>query len=82
MPSLQVRELPENIYNLLQEKAKKSHRSLAGEAIVTLARGLRTSVSPKNRRTQLLKIIHKNPCIDKKILSVNPADLIREDRNR
>jgi plasmid stability protein len=42
MPSLQVRELPENIYRLLQENAAKEHRSLAQEAVVTLAKSLKT----------------------------------------
>ena len=50
MPSLQVRELPENIYRLLQKKAKDEHRSLAQEAVVALAKGLNTSVSNKTRR--------------------------------
>ena len=82
MPSLQVRELPENIYYLLQENAKKSHRSLSREAIVTLAKGLSTPVSPKNRRTQLLESIAKNPCVNKKVANIDPVDFIREDRDR
>jgi len=80
MPSLQVRELPENIYMLLQEKAKKSHRSISGEAIITLSKGLQTSSSHKNRRAKLLKSINKNSIIEKELL--NPVDLIREDRSR
>lgn len=80
MPSLQVRELPENIYLLLQEKAKKSHRSIASEAIVTLAKGLKTSPSQKDRRLKLLKIINENPRIGKEL--IDPVHLIREDRDR
>ena len=37
MASLQVRELPENIYSLLKRKAEAEHRSIAQEAIVLLA---------------------------------------------
>ena len=66
MSSLQVRELPDNIYYLLQENAKKSRRSLSGEAIVTLAKGLNTPQSPKERRVQLLEQVFDNPCINKK----------------
>lgn len=82
MPSLQVRELPENIYSLLQEKAKNEHRSLAQEAVVVLARGLEVSLSLKNRRMELLKQIRSNPVIDQEALLLAPADLLREDRQR
>ena len=82
MPSLQVRELPENIYRTLQEKAKREHRSLAQEAVVTLARGLETTVSNKNRRAELLHSISINPCIDPSVSHTDPVKLIREDRLR
>ncbi|MBU0485652.1 MAG: hypothetical protein KKB30_14190 [Proteobacteria bacterium] len=82
MPSLQVRELPENIYSLLQEKAKKEHRSLAQEAVVTLAKGLDVSLSLKNRRMELLKQITTNPPLDQLALDLVPVDLLREDRER
>jgi plasmid stability protein len=83
MPSLQVRELPDNIYRLLQEKAKKGHRSLAQEAVVTLARGLNTSPSNKARRKKLLESIMAQPCTaENKEYDDNPVFLIREDRDR
>ena len=82
MPSLQVRELPENIYYLLQEKAKKNHRSLAGETIVTLAKGLKTPISSKSRRAELLKKISHNTYFNKKVSNIDPVDFIREDRDR
>ncbi len=82
MPSLQVRDLPGNIYSLLQEKAKNEHRSLAQEAVVTLARGLQTSLSPQNRRIELLQEIFQNPATDQSVLDLDPVDLLREDRER
>ncbi|MCK5680528.1 hypothetical protein KAI46_06935 [bacterium] len=82
MPSLQVRELPENIYRLLQEKATKDHRSLAQEAVVILARGLKAPLSQKNRRKELLQTISLNPAIDQSIFEINPVELLREDRER
>ena len=33
MASLQVRELPENIYSLLKRRAEAKHRSIAQEAV-------------------------------------------------
>ena len=82
MPSLQVRELPENIYRLLQEKATKEHRSLAQEAVVVLAKGLKASLSQKSRRTELLQNIADNPAVNQSILSIDPVTLLREDRKR
>ncbi len=83
MPSLQVRELPDNIYRLLQKKAEVGHRSLAQEAIITLAKGLETSVSNRERRNRLLADITSQPCNPQKIKSdIDPVSLLREDRER
>ena len=82
MPSLQVRELPDNIYHLLQKKAQSEHRSLAQEAVATLARGLQTSLSPRERRTELLQHIAENPAVDQSVLLLDPVALLREDRDR
>jgi plasmid stability protein len=82
MPSLQVRELPDNIYQLLQKKANDEHRSLSQEAIVVLAKGLNTSISHKSRRKKLLESIAENTCSNINITQLDPVDLIREDRNR
>ena len=57
MASLQVRELPENIYSLLKRRAEAEHRSIAQEAIVLMAKGLYTSIAPKERRARLLQKI-------------------------
>ena len=82
MPSLQVRELPENIYHLLQKKAKAEHRSLAQEAVATLATGLQAPLSPKKRRLELLEKIIAEPTVDQSILDIDPVKLLREDRDR
>lgn len=83
MPSLQVRELPVNIYQRLQKRAKAEHRSLAQEAVVTLARGMQTAVSHKERRKELLRTIAEHPCcVDKKVTEVDPVQFVREDRER
>jgi antitoxin FitA len=82
MPSLQVRELPDNIYQLLQKKANAEHRSLSQEAIVVLAQGLNTSISHKSRRKELLEAITENTGDNKNITHLDPVDLIREDSSR
>ncbi len=82
MPSLQVRELPDNIYHLLQQRAKAEHRSLAQEAVATLAKGLQTSLSPKERRIELMRQITAEHPVDKSVLRIDPVELVREDRDR
>jgi hypothetical protein len=81
MPSLQVRELPEHIYLQLCREAEVQHRSIAQQAVAALARGLRIELDPKSRRIELLAQINADP-IKLNILSLDPAQLIREDRER
>lgn len=82
MPSLQVRDLPEHIYQKLLSDAKSQHRSLAQQAVSSLSKGLETSENPKDRRKKLMSQIRsRRPEIDTAKLE-NPVDLIREDRNR
>lgn len=82
MPSLQIQELPDNIYSLLQERAKAEHRSLTQEAIITLAKGLNVHPSAQNRRIELLHRIAENPTISKSIRNLDHIALLREDRKR
>lgn len=82
MPSLQVRDLPEHIYQKLLVNAKNQHRSLAQQAVVTLSKGLGTSEDPKDRRKKLMSRIRScHPKTDSDNLK-SPVDLIREDRER
>jgi len=79
--SLQVRELPEHIYARLKDEARNQHRSLAQQAIVTLAKGLGMEENPRERRRKLLSGL-KRIKIGK---NIKPADIvksIREDRDR
>ena len=81
MPSLQVRELPDNIYHLLQKRAQADHRSLAQEAVAILAKGLDISMSNKERRVSLLREIGEKTLLgDTK--KFDPVEFIREDRSR
>ena len=82
MPSLQVRDLPEQIYRKLQMGAKKDHRSLSQQAIITIKKGLGITGNPKERRQKLIENILKKPIsFDARQLD-DPVDLIREDRER
>ena len=82
MPSLQVRELPDNIYHLLQERARAEHRSLAQEAVILLAKGLQTSVTNKQRRRLLLSKITANKTVSETTKAIDPLVWIHEGRDR
>ena len=81
MPSLQIREMPEDVYEALALRARLKQRSMAQQAIVELRRI--PELLGKQRRLEVLhhlrKRIESGPA---RPLPVPPADLIREDRQR
>jgi len=79
MPTLQVRDLPEDIYTQLNYLATKEHRSLAQETIVLLKEGMVSRLGNKERRRKLIETI-KESDIDNNL--PDPVQLIREDRDR
>ena len=80
MPSLQVRDLPEELYRQLTYLAARDHRSLAQEAVHLLEQGIRIRLDGRTRRRILLES-YKGPGVDTSDWP-DPADLIREDRDR
>ena len=82
MPSIQIRDLPEQIYSKIKNNAQKDHRSLSQQAIVTLKKGLGIDENPKERRRILVdQIMSRRVSFDIAKLE-NPVNLIREDRDR
>ena len=82
MKSLQVRDVPEHIYQKLLKESKKEHRSLAQQTIASIAKGLDTTLSPKDKRKELLQTINQTK-LDVNTKSFrDPVELIREDRKR
>lgn len=81
MPLLQVRDLPEDLYEKLSLVAAADNRSLAQETIVLLRKALGLEQERIARRRKLLEEIssRKIPRVDD---LPDPADLIREDRER
>ena len=78
MASLHIRKLPEDIYFLLKQRAEAEHRSIAQEAILLLAKGLDTSIAPKERRARLLQKIEEEAELKSGTAAeLNPLELIR-----
>lgn len=82
MPSLQIRELPERIYNKLRLEAKKEHRSFSQQAIVSLEKGLGMTENATQRRMTVVEKIMENAGTFQADGLADPADLVREDRER
>ena len=76
MASLQVREMPAVLYQTLQERARQEHRSLAQQAVVTLARG----ENPTERRRELLGRIKEASSESMEL--PDASELVRGDRAR
>jgi len=80
MPSLQVREMPAVLYGTLQEHAKREHRSLAQQAVVTLARGMDLIENPAERRREILRRIKASAIVSAEL--PDAAEMVKEDRAR
>ena len=80
MAVLQIRDLPDHVYEKLKTEAAREHRSLAQQAVAVLERALSLEPSPKTRRERLVKEllardVPQTPGLD-------PVTSIREDRDR
>ena len=81
MPSLQVRDLPEDVYVRLQARASAEHRSIAQETIVLLRRALSVPDSRKAERAAIIQRSRNRPIPPAENLP-SSVDLVREDRAR
>ncbi len=80
MPTLHVRNVPEELYRRLQEQAEKENRSLSAE-IIYLLQSVVHSLHHRRRQTEILRELREHRFTP-------PADapdstmLLREDRER
>ena len=83
MPSLQVRNLPEHIYQKIVKLAKSERRSITQETIILLEKALDLEKENKNNRKRLLKKIQNETNQEiKQEKILDPVKLVREDRER
>lgn len=82
MSTLQIRHLPEDVFQALAFRADKEHRSLAQQAIVELRK--LPEIEARKRRLQTLQDIESEltGAHTEHVLSVEPEALLREDRDR
>jgi len=82
MPTLQVRDLPEYIYEQIVDLAEAERRSITQETIILLEKALEIEKQNKNQRKKLLDHIVNETKSDNNEDIPDPVKLIREDRNR
>jgi len=81
MALLQVRNFPDDVYEVLNAHARREQRSVSQQTIVLLRSALGEQEQQKIRRQELLKgLLEEPPVLTGDFPS--PADLIREDRDR
>jgi len=80
MASLQIRNLPDDVYEALALRAERANRSLAQQALVEL-RG-DAKADPASRRRAVLDLIRRELGNGSKRLRPSPESLVRADRER
>lgn len=81
MPLLQVRDIPEDLYDRLSKVAQSENRSIAQETIFLLRNALNHKQERVARRIKVLEDIKAINLVDTDSFP-DPVLLIREDRDR
>jgi antitoxin FitA len=81
MASLQIRDMPEELYESLKLRAEKDHRSLAQQALVLLSESLKSKGQNSTRRMDAIKKIQSNKILTKS-KKIDIVNMIRKDRQR
>ncbi len=81
MPSLQIRNLPDDLYQTLSFRAEQAHRSLAQQALIELRNVTGSAII--RPRARILETISRDIAeLGARTPSAPPEKLIREDRKR
>jgi len=80
MPSLQIRELPDDLYQALAFRAEQEHRSLAQQAVAELRRI--PELTGAERRKRVIAHIRATLKAPEVPVTPSPEALVREDRER
>ena len=81
MPSLHIRNLPEDLYQTLSFRAEQAHRSLAQQALFELRRA--TGGANTGQRERILEAISQGIAgMGARTLRVPPEGMLRAGRNR
>ncbi|MEM7657276.1 MAG: hypothetical protein AAF399_14170 [Bacteroidota bacterium] len=82
MPSLQVRNVPEHIYQALKAAASEERRSMSQQAIIALERGLALTPDFQERRKAFLAEMAARQKSLSKFSDVDVVGWVQADRDR
>ena len=85
MPTLQIRDLPQEIYDNLVASAEQNRRSLTQEAVTILERGLTERKEIAMYQERKRKILSERREIGQYFTGISKEDIVnmvREDRDR
>jgi hypothetical protein len=80
MPNLQIRDLPEDVYQAVAEAARIERRSLSQQAIIELRRALGLTAAAQRTAQALTALRESGRRLPEG--AQPPEDLLREDRDR
>jgi hypothetical protein len=78
MPTFQIREMPEDLYQRIAANARREHRSLAQQAVIELRRA-QGGADGSARRAMVAHLRAEDRRLP--ATAAPPEDLIREDRD-
>lgn len=81
MPSLQIRDLPDDVYEALALRARCDNRSLAQQTVAELRR-MPELQAGEHRRRLLAEVRRRLQAGEGRPLPDLPEDLVRQDRDR
>jgi plasmid stability protein len=79
MPSLQIRDLPDDVYRALQARAEREGRSLAQQALHELRK--MPEIEAAARRRASVERLRGRAADERLTRAPSPVTLIREDRD-
>lgn len=79
MPSLQIRNMPDDVYQALAFRAERAQRSLAQQALIELKGA---AAQQQSRRRSILEAIRRSLPPESSAITPRPDELIRDDRER
>jgi len=79
MPSLQIRDMPDDVYEALAERAQRQRRSLAQQAVADLAR-IPELEARRTRQAAIERLRAAEPLLS--ATALDPVEVIRKDRDR
>jgi hypothetical protein len=78
MPILQIRDVPDDVYQRVTAAARAEHRSLSQQAVIALRRALDADV-PDRRASVVRRLRASGRCLPAG--AADPVSLVREDRD-